>query len=143
MGYPHDPKWFEPAQRDWATMQKDLALGKGDFVLCIGFDQMFAGKDWEDFAEKARAAGAQIAWSFTDYKKDQVQGVPPGEIYINQHWARGDAAAEIPNYDIRCLPTSGVIAEAVLWMVHAEMAHRGVGVGAGGSNSSRPAARTP
>lgn len=122
MGYPHDPQWFAPIHRNWATLVKDAKLNKGDLVLCIGFDQVFQGKDWGDFAQMARTAGARLVWSFTDYKSDQVKAVPAGEIYINQHWAKGDAAAAIPNYDIKCLPTSGVIAEAVLWMIHAEMA---------------------
>jgi len=119
--YPHDPQWFEPIHRDWATLRKDATVGKGDFVLCIGFNQVFAGKDWGNFAENSRAAGAKLAWSFTDYMPEQVRAVPAGEIYINQHWDKGDAVALVPNYDIQCLPTSGVIAEAVLWMVHAEI----------------------
>ena len=122
MGYPHDPKWFEPLHRDWNTLRKDAKAGAGDFVLCIGYDQIFDGKDWQDFASEARKAGAKLAWSFTDYRPEQVKTVPTGETFIDQHWAKGDAAAAIPNYDIKCLPTSGVIAEAVLWMVHAEMA---------------------
>jgi hypothetical protein len=119
--YPHDPQWFEPIHRDWGTLRKDASVGKGDFVLCIGFDQVFAGKEWGNFAENSRTAGAKLAWSFTDYKPEQLKARLPDEPYINQHWAKGDAVATVPNYDIKCLPTSGVIAEAVLWMVHAEM----------------------
>ncbi len=121
LGYPNDPGWFEAIHRDWNEMKKDATIGAHDFILCVGFDQVYAGKDWENFAERARAAGAKLAWSFTDYNPEQVKAVPADEPYVNQHWARGDAAAVVPNYDIRCLPTSGVISEAVLWMVHAEM----------------------
>ena len=42
------------------------------------------------------------------------------EVYIDQHWAFGDAVVEVPGYDVKILPTSGVISEAVLWMVCAE-----------------------
>jgi uncharacterized phosphosugar-binding protein len=121
MGYPGDPRWFEAIHRDWAAMRKDVTIGKGDFILCVGYDQVFDGKGFADFAQRARAAGATLAWSFTDYRLEQVQAVPAGEVLINQHWAKGDAVAEIPNYDIKCLPASGVIGEGVLWMVHAEM----------------------
>lgn len=121
MGYPHDPRWFEPIHRDWNEMRTDVTVGPGDFILCIGFDQIFDGGDWQDFAAQARKVGAKLAWSFTDYRTEQVKAVPAGEAYIDQHWAKGDAVAVVPNYDIKCIPTSGVIAEAVLWMVHAEM----------------------
>ena len=121
MGCPHDPKWFEPIHRDWNTLKRDAVLSPGDFVLCVGYDQIYDGEAWQNFASNARKSGARLAWSFTDYRNADDGAVPPGEPCINQHWPRGDAVAEVPNYDIRCLPTSGVIAEAVLWMVHAEM----------------------
>ena len=121
MGYPNDPRWFEAIHRDWNEMKRGVTPGAHDFVLCIGHEQIYAGEAWENFAERARAAGATLAWSFTDYRPEQVKAVPVGEPYIDQHWAKGDAVAEIPGYDIRCLPTSGILSEAVLWMVHAEM----------------------
>ena len=43
------------------------------------------------------------------------------EIFIDQHWRFGDAVATVPGYDIKIFPTSGVIADAALWMVNAEM----------------------
>ena len=121
MGYPNDPQWFEPIHQGWNTMRQDVKIGPSDFILCIGFDQIFQGERWEGFAERTRKAGAKIAWSITDYRPEEVKAIPSGEVFINQHWAKGDAVAEVPKYDIKCIPTSGVIAEAVLWMVHAEM----------------------
>ncbi len=121
IGYPHDPGYFEQLNAGWFRQRRDVKLGEGDFVLCIGFDQRFHGWNFRKWDDEARKAGATLAWSFTDYKDDEVDALGDDEIFINQHWAFGDAVATVPGYDIKILPTSGVIADAVLWMVTAEM----------------------
>ncbi len=105
----------------WDKPQKGIVFQQGDFVLMVGYDWLCQGPTWGDFAAKARAAGVGVAWSFTDYRKDEVASVAPGEIWINQHWAMGDAEVAVPGYDVRILPASGVIAEAILGMVESEM----------------------
>jgi len=78
-----------------------------------------------DFAAQARKAGATIAWSFTTYRGEHRAGVAPDELLIDQHWDFGDAAVEVPGYPFKAFPISGVICEAVLWMVNAEVCGAG------------------
>ena len=102
-------------------MRRNVTVNEGDFVFCVGFDSIFLGRTWNNTGERLRDAGAQIAWSFTDYKEDDVKAVLPEEIWINQHWDFGDAVVEVPGYEIKICPTSGILGEVVMWMVHAEM----------------------
>ena len=46
----------------------------------------------------------------------------PEEIHIDPYWEHGDACVEIPGYDIKILPPSGVIQTAALWMISGEIA---------------------
>ena len=119
---PHDPGLLAPSwEGTWWDMRKMPAYKPGDFVLGIGYDAPFEGKDYQNWAPRARAAGARLAWSFTDYNREAVAGLPPDEIFINQRWELGDALVQFPGYDIKVLPPSGVLAQSVLWMVEAEM----------------------
>ncbi len=110
-----------PVFKGWDTLRKTPAVefAKGDFVLCVGYDSIFP-----DLAKAARQAGATIAWSLTNYKQDPATGVPAigkDEIWIDQKWAFGDAIATVPGYDVKILPSSGIIAEGVLRLVCDEM----------------------
>jgi hypothetical protein len=112
---------LEPVFKGWDTLRKapPVKFEKGDFVLCVGYDSIFP-----NVAKAAREAGATIAWSLTNYKQDPNTGVPAigtGETWIDQKWAFGDAVATVPGYDVKILPTSGIIAEAVLRLVCDEM----------------------
>jgi hypothetical protein len=120
IGFPTDPGYFTQLNTGWFSQRPDIRLSEGDFVLCIGFDMRFNGWKFGKWDEEARSAGATLAWSFADYKKEHVEAVGD-EIFISQHWDFGDAVVEVPGYDVRILPTSGVVSEAVLWMVNAEM----------------------
>ena len=90
-------------------------------MSCVGYGHPFDGLVVRHCATHSREAGATLIWSMTDYKPDLIAALPAEEIVINQHWAFGDAVVPLPGYDVKILPTSGVIAEAVVWMVHAEM----------------------
>lgn len=139
---PHDSRVFTKLNDDWFRQRKDITLQAGDVVFCDGFDSVFQGKRWHEFAEQARAVGATLIWSITDYRsagvtQDLVNAaidpegsqadaytIPPDEIFINQHWALGDAVVDVPGYDVKILPTSGVIGQSILWMLQAETADR-------------------
>ena len=45
----------------------------------------------------------------------------PWETNIDPYWERGDACVEIPGYDIKILPPSGVIQTTALWMIIGEI----------------------
>jgi len=121
---PNDPGFFKRANRSWFDLDKSIQFNAGDFVFCVGFDTVFQGKEWGDFAENARKAGVKLAWSLTTYRTEDIKTIPADEPLISQHWAMGDAVATIAGYDVKVLPTSGVLAEAVYWMVNAEMLRR-------------------
>jgi hypothetical protein len=105
---------------NWFAQNPKLTLGQGDFVLCVGYASQFHDGDFKGWDDSARKAGATLAWSFTDYQASEVQAVrDAGELWINQHWAYGDAAVEIPGYELKAFPTSGLIAMAVLRLVEA------------------------
>lgn len=118
---PGDPAYFDVLNTDYIAVRDDVALKGGDVIFCVGYDQPFDGEWFKHFATRARDSGATLIWSFTDYKPDLIAALPAEEIVINQRWAFGDAVVALPGYDVKILPTSGVIAEAVVWMVHAEM----------------------
>ena len=103
-------------------LNADSPLGKDDFVFAIGYDDIFP-----KLVEETQKAEAGLAWSLTDYKTPGTGGpdaIPPGQVFINQRWALGDAVVTVPGYEIRILPPSGVISETILWMVLAEINSR-------------------
>ncbi len=116
LGGPDDPGAFTPIGR-WNTPNQP-APREGDFLFYMGYDTP------PDLVASVRSNGVNVAWSLTDYKKERIRQIPPDEPFINQHWAFGDAVVEMPGYDIPILPASGVIAEAVLGMVQAEIHDR-------------------
>ena len=121
LGCAHDPSYFQQINKDWFHQKDEIVLQPGDFVFSVGFSQIFAGEQFGYFAENARQRGATLAWSFTDYYPADVAKLALGEIYVNQHWAFGDAVVQLPGYDVRILPTSGVLSEAIYWMTNAEL----------------------
>lgn len=94
-------------------------LKKGDFVFVIAYDAIFP-----QMLEDAKKTESGLAWSLTDYKTTPDTGpgaIPPGQTFINQRWALGDGVVTVPEYEILILPSSGFIAETILWMVLAEI----------------------
>jgi len=113
MGCAHDPGLFKPVA--------NADIKAGDFVIGMGYDSILTGEFWKNVAETIRPTGAKIAWSFTDYRPDAAKSLLPGELYINQHWALGDSLVTVPGYDVKILPPSGVIEDAIYWSINAEM----------------------
>jgi uncharacterized phosphosugar-binding protein len=102
-----------------SPFKADTPLNKGDFIFAIAYDDILP-----KLLDDSRKAEAVMAWSLTDYKTAPGTGpgaIPPGQIFINQRWALGDAVVTAPKYDINILPSSGVIAETILWMTLAEI----------------------
>lgn len=105
---------------NWFAQNPKFTLGQGDFVLCVGYASRFYDGDFKAWDDSARKAGATLVWSFTDYQAGEVQAVrDAGELWINQYWAYGDAVVEIPGYELKAFPTSGLIAMAVLRLIEA------------------------
>ena len=125
-GCPHDPGYLVQANDGWFDPKPGIELGPGDFLLYIGFGGMpdWGGFQKHDYLTAWRTAGPSIAWCFGDMNHKTftaaVRQIRKGELLIDQHMYQGDAVVQFPGYPIAILPTSGVTAEAVLWMVTAE-----------------------
>ncbi len=96
------------------------SVSKDDFVLGVGYDMLVRDPTFKSARDAALVSGAKRAWSFTSYSAEDVKSVPPGDIYIDQRWALGDAIVTVPGYDVKILPPSGVIGEYLFWAINAE-----------------------
>ncbi len=124
VGFPGDPGYLTQCNDGWFAQKKDITLKRGDFVFCIGFDQIFEGWQFGTWTSDARKAGVVLAWSITDYNEKAECGyraIAPGEILVDQRWSLGDAVVNVPMHPVNILPTSGVLAEFVLWSTNAEI----------------------
>lgn len=108
--------------QNWQNPNMDV-FQAGDVVLYVGYlslDERHAGT--------VRAAGATLVASFSSYSKEHQspavpteRGLRPDEVFIDQHWEFGDAVVQFPGYDIKILPPSGVVGEAIIQMVTSEL----------------------
>lgn len=124
IGAVRDPGYFTQLNNDWFRASPELEVGRGDLVLCVGYSRIFNGGDFASFADVMRTRGVRLIWSLASYDRDPAHG-PAGirsdELMIDQHWRYGDAVVDCPGYDVRILPTSGVMAETVMWSVVSDM----------------------
>lgn len=121
-----DPPFFEKANDTWFGFKKDFVSKPGDFMLCALYGTFFADtspdkKYWHGLNEKLRADGIELVWTLADYRRAQIADLPEHELFISQHWRYGDAVVDVPGYDVKILPTSGIIALTVFRMIYAEM----------------------
>lgn len=123
MGYPGDPGYFVQCNNGWFAQKKEITLKPGDFVFCVGFDQIFEDWQFKTWTSDTRKAGVKLAWSITDYNENPVGvgAIKPGEILVDQRWSNGDAVVNVPQHPVNICPTSGVISEYVLWSTNAEV----------------------
>ena len=124
LGGLHDPGYFTQLNESWFNAKPMLPVERGDLVFCVGHSRIYAGGDFGTFADDMRSRGARLIWSLASYDRDPVcgtAGIRTDEIFIDQHWGYGDAVVEVPGHDVRILPTSGVMAEAVMWSVVSDM----------------------
>jgi len=123
LSVPRDPAYFRAirgAKQRSGRGEQPLPLEAGDFLLSIGYDGIPNGADDGFLADYARQAGATCVWSAATYRPERVRPAA-GELFIDQQWEYGDAEVAVPGYDVRILPTSGLLSIAVYEMIHAEM----------------------
>jgi hypothetical protein len=113
------PGYFQPLEIDPKLSHE---LKPNDFLLNVGYAVLPADPAFASLLESLKSSGANAVWSITTYLPDEVKRLPAGDIVIDQYWAAGDADVSLPGYPIKIIPTSGVMAETVFWMVNAEMA---------------------
>ena len=86
----------------------------GDVVLYVGYYE--PNGPW---VEATHGAGAKII-TVVSGTPDQPAEKMGADININGCWVYGDALVEVPGYDVKILPPSGVIQTAAYWMLLAE-----------------------
>ena len=114
VGIPGDPNYFRwlPKPDTDAAQQ----IGAEDLILCLGYVGIP-----DEVAPIAAARHPRVIW-FIATDADTASQIPEGGLLIDQQWQRGDAAVEVPGYDTRILPPSGVIQLVGYWMVVGEIA---------------------
>ena len=78
-------------------------LKSGDLVVFFGYVSVPL-----DFLRLVHRTGATAAWIVSPLPQD-VDFTQFGDSVIDQEWKIGDAAVQVPGYDIRILPPSGII----------------------------------
>jgi len=94
-------------------------IGPKDFVFVLGYHSLMNEAPYH-LADRVRKAGASVAWSAATYRPEAIR-TRPGEIFIDAQWEYGDADVDLPGYDVRILPTSGLLAVTLYGMVNAEI----------------------
>jgi uncharacterized phosphosugar-binding protein len=96
-------------------------LQKGDVFLHVGYSYTPA----EELAY-SREVGAKTIAVFTPGPVKAVEGTPVTpdlskvDIYIDPYWKFGDGVVEVPGYDIKVIPVSGVVMISCYWMIIGE-----------------------
>jgi len=127
---------FMTSQRRMPSFPKDLftiieneygadplrgVLEKGDTWFHIGYS-MYPERE----LKYAREVGASTVAVFTPGPTDIGEGLPVPidysliDVYINPYWQHGDAVVEVPDYDTKILPPSGVVMSTCYWMLIGE-----------------------
>ena len=92
-------------------------IGPEDGLVYVG------GYAFPDFGWDERLDNMGVPFVLVTGGRETKPVTPrPGEIYVDPYWEHGDACVEIPGYDIKILPPSGVIQTAALWMISGEVA---------------------
>ena len=107
-----------PGRPDWQVAKKYRiddtmpdGLSKGDVVLFLQY-QVFP----YNFATELQAIGVQSI--ITSAQKPLDHWATDADIdYINPFWEVQDAAVDVPGYDIKILPTSGILQSTVYWQL--------------------------
>lgn len=86
----------------------------GDVIFYVGYFEPFG--PWPQEAHKLGAKIVTIV-SGTPERPAEAMGA---DINLNGCWPYGDSLVDVPGYDIKILPASGVIQATALWMLVAE-----------------------
>ena len=93
----------------------DDELQTGDFIALIEY--VYAPRERLD---KIKAKGARSVWVGVPMGDDL--DYPGLDVFIDPFWRLGDAVVEIPGYDVKVIPPSGVIQSMIYWMLSGEAA---------------------
>jgi len=118
LGAPGDPPYMRPLARlrgeSPRVAELEEKLRPGDLLFFLGYYRRPA----EAYAA-ARRAGARIVEVITG---DGTDAPPPApDCVIRPRWPFGDAVTPVPGYDVKILPSSGIVQAAVYWAVVASI----------------------
>ncbi len=119
-GFPND--LFVIVENSYGDEQlRESNLRSGDAWFHIGYS-MYPERE----LKYARQAGAKTVCVFTPGPTDIGEGTPVQpdlslvDVYIDPYWKHGDAVVEVPDYDTKVLPPSGVVQSTCYWMIIGE-----------------------
>ncbi|MEZ6189838.1 MAG: hypothetical protein R3C45_00930 [Phycisphaerales bacterium] len=114
-----DPGVFTLLNHDGSN-PKLPALGRGDYLIAVGRYETAGSWEWGE-PELLRKAGRGVAWVVNGYNT-QRRDLKRNERLIDLWGPVGDCIVKVENYDTRLGPTGSITAEAVMWMIAAELA---------------------
>jgi uncharacterized phosphosugar-binding protein len=97
------------------------SMTQGDVYLHVGYSYTPV-----DELTVARESGAKTIGVFTPGPVKVGEGTPVApdmrmvDIYIDPYWKHGDSAVEVPGYDVKVMPVSGVVMVTSYWMILGE-----------------------
>ncbi len=91
-------------------------LERGDLVLYVGMYEPYG-----PWVETAHACGAKIVTVVSGTPQRQA-GEMGADINISGCWPFGESVVEVPGYDVKILPPTGVVQSSAYWMFVAEAA---------------------
>ena len=97
--------------------------GPKDFAIAVGYSLPPGDEWWGGADQRLRQAGRGVCWIISGHRT-RPEHLRANELLLDQVWPDGDAALSIPGYDVGICPPSGVMAEALLWMLTAEICAR-------------------
>jgi uncharacterized phosphosugar-binding protein len=118
-GMPGDPGFFEQLEKISGevptTTKLEKTLQSGDLFFFLGYYRRPA-----EAYQVARRAGASIVEVVVGLDDAPLKEPTPDHI-IRPWWPYGDALVSVPNYDIRILPSSGIVQASIYWAVVGSM----------------------
>ncbi len=114
-GQTGDPGVLKPLKMNSPDKLGDF-VKPGDVILYVGYYEPYG-----PWVERAHALGAKIVTVVSGTPERAAENMG-ADLNLCGCWPFGDALLDIPGYDIRVLPPSGVIQAAAYWMLVAETA---------------------
>jgi len=111
-----DPRTIDPKKGDSKALFK-----KGDFLLVADYDHIFNDAGNFYLVDRFREAGGIMAFCIAPYRKDQIEQLKHEDIILDTGWEYGDADVELPGYDVKILPTSGILTTTAFFMIDAQI----------------------
>ena len=112
---PGEPNLAKPLKVGPGPEKLAEFVNPGDLILYVGYYEPYG-----PWVEKAHELGTKIVTvvSGTPERRAEDMGA---DLNMKGCWAFGDAVVEVPGYDIKMLPPSGVVQAAAYYMLMAEI----------------------